>query len=158
MRAIAATILLLAFPASVPLAHYHRHGTVYLPDPTVTPGLVRTTSADEVCHGGSTKQFRNTTSAMKRQVYFEYSVEPHKGICTGGCEVDHLISLELGGADDVANLWPQPSQPRPGFHEKDALENYLHKQVCDGKMALIDAQAVIRTDWYNAYLEAHLAR
>lgn len=158
MRYLLIAIALLASPKTVPLAHYQHHGTVLLPDPHVTPGLVRTTSTSDVCSGGSTKQYRDTTAAMKRQVYFEYSAEPRKGICTGGCEVDHLISLELGGADDVANLWPQPSQPKPGFHEKDALENYLHKQVCSGKMALIDAQAVIRTDWYAAYLEAHLAR
>ena len=66
-------------------------------------------------------------------------------------ELDHLIPLELGGADAVDNIWPQPAKPVPGFHEKDKLENYLHKQVCAGKMALVDAQALIRTNWVAAY-------
>lgn len=90
---------------------------------------------------------------MKNEVYAEYGVERDKGICKGGCEIDHLVSLEIGGADAVKNLWPQPSQPKPGFHEKDILENWLHAQVCSGKMDLAEAQATIRTDWYAEYLE-----
>jgi hypothetical protein len=133
-------------------AHYRKHGTVLLNDLTVTPGEVRTTGKAAVC-SEKTPQFRNTTEKMKNEVYAEYGVERDKGICKGGCEVDHLVSLEIGGADTVKNLWPQPSQPKPGFHEKDILENWLHKQVCAGKMDLAEAQAKIRTDWYAEYLE-----
>jgi hypothetical protein len=35
----------------------------------------------------------------------------------------------------------------PGFHEKDRVENFLHKQVCSGAMRLADAQRQIATDW-----------
>ena len=28
-------------------------------------------------------------------------------------EVDHLISLELGGSNEVANLWPEAATPKP---------------------------------------------
>lgn len=127
---------------------------VRMPNPALTPGEVRTTDVNEVCHGGSTKLVRHTTEAMKRQVCMAYRSKdcPHQGIM----EIDHLIPLELGGADAVDNLWPQPAMPKPGFHEKDKLENYLHKQVCSGKMSLVDAQAKIRTDWYAAYQEAGL--
>jgi hypothetical protein len=130
------------------------HHGVIMPNPTLTPGEVRTTDANEVCHGGSTKLVRHTTAAMKRQVCLAYHSKdcPHEKIM----EIDHLIPLELGGADAVDNLWPQPAKPIPGFHEKDKLENYLHKQVCSGKMSLVDAQAKIRTDWYAAYQEAGL--
>jgi hypothetical protein len=68
------------------------------------------------------------------------------------CEVDHLISLELGGSNDIKNLWPEPYLPRPGARQKDVLENWLHKQVCSGKMPLSDAQRMIATDWYAPYL------
>jgi len=129
-------------------AHYGRHGTALLPDRQVTPGATRTSSAADVCSGGSTKQFRHTTAAMKAAVYRAYGTAKQPGVC---CEVDHLISLELGGADDVKNLWPQPYEPRPGAHEKDALENFLHAQVCAGKIPLADAQTEIATDWYAAY-------
>ncbi|MDE2185122.1 MAG: HNH endonuclease, partial [Alphaproteobacteria bacterium] len=62
-------------------------------------------------------------------------------------EVDHLIPLELGGANDIANLFPEAAKPTPGFHEKDLVENYLHQKVCDGEVALAYAQQQIATNW-----------
>jgi len=124
------------------------------PDPSLTPGVIRTSNAAEICATSfRTKPYRHTTQATKTQVYREYGLKPNEGYCQGGCEVDHLIPLELGGLDDIRNLWPQPSQPKPGFHEKDKLENYLHKQVCAGKMKLTYAQDVLRIDWYQAYVD-----
>jgi hypothetical protein len=142
---------------------------VLLPNHTFTPGKVRLdATVDEVCNT-STKQFRHTTSSMKKQVYALYGVVPHAGVCmdvghttrkgkevSESCEVDHLISLELGGADDVGNLWPQPYDPPndvPGAHAKDKVENWLHAQVCSGKMDLKSAQDAIAKDWYRIYLD-----
>ena len=71
-------------------------------------------------------------------------------------EEDHFISLELGGSPtDPRNLWPEPYGPKPGAREKDAVENYLHKQVCSGAMTLAQAQRAITTDWYKVYLQIH---
>lgn len=126
-----------------------------MPNSALTPGEVRTTDKNEVC-STRTKKFRLTTAAMKKQVCAEYGVKdcPHEG----RLEIDHLIPLELGGADTLKNLWVQPANPRPGFHEKDKLENWLHEQVCSGKMALVDAQAKIRTNWYATYIEVNGGR
>jgi len=44
--------------------------------------------------------------------------------------------LELGGSNSIGNLFPEAADPRPGFHEKDKLENRLHALVCSGKMKL----------------------
>ena len=49
------------------------------------------------------------------------------------------------------NLWPEAATPKPGFHEKDKVENYLHDQVCDGKITLKEAQIEIATNWLNVY-------
>jgi hypothetical protein len=68
-----------------------------------------------------------------------------------------LISLELGGSNDISNLWPEAADPTPGFHQKDQVENYLHKQVCEGKLSLKQAQQEIATDWLRVY-ETALAR
>jgi hypothetical protein len=125
---------------------------VALPDPTLTPGVVRTTSVAEICAPSfRTKPFRHTTSAMKKKVYAEYGMEPGKGVCAKGCEIDHLIALTDGGADDIKNLWPQPYEPRPGAHEKDVLEDKLHRMVCSNKISLADAQTALRTNWFEAY-------
>jgi hypothetical protein len=141
-----------------PAAKYRHHGAAVENDLKLTPGLVRTTDLKSICEGGSTSQYRDTTESMKNRVYAEYGVQRNHGICRGGCEVDHLISLEIGGADDVKNLWPQPSQPKPGYHEKDKLENWLHEQVCSGAMKIEDAQEGIATDWYGLYLKMPKAK
>ena len=63
----------------------------------------------------------------------------HHGYCdvAQGCEVDHLISIELGGSNEKTNLWPQPySGVQWNAHVKDRLENFYHEQVCSGKIPL----------------------
>ena len=66
-------------------------------------------------------------------------------------EVDHLIPLSLGGDNAIANLWPEASEPQPGFHEKDEVEAHLHREVCAGRMDLADAQRAIAIDWLSVY-------
>jgi len=147
-------------------AQYKKNGPALLPDPAVTNGAVRIDSKVTVCTTKWGKDERHVTQAMKDQAYAQYGTAPGKGVCafkthTGkngqpvkeGCEVDHLISRELGGDDTVDNLWPQPYTQHPGAHEKDWLENDLHKEVCAGTITLEDAQQEIKTDWYAAYLK-----
>lgn len=153
MRRAAATIALLTGLATIyamprPIANYGRSGGALLPDPRVTPGATLPVDANTVCARGYAGQTRHVTEAEKKQAYAEYAARRAKGVC---CEVDHLISLELGGSNDLKNLWPQPYAPAPGAHEKDKLENRLHEMVCAGKIGLPAAQRAIATDWYAAY-------
>ena len=37
------------------------------------------------------------------------------------------MSLELGGSNDIKNLWPEAALPTPGFHEKDAVEDQCER-------------------------------
>lgn len=130
-----------------PHATYGHHGSILLPDPAVTPGAIRTIDADAVCNGGSTKQFRHTTSAMKKQVCAAYGVKHCPK--AKAMELDHLLPLELGGADKIENLWVQPA---PEFHWKDDLENVLHSKVCKTKeIELALAQQCIVADWASCY-------
>jgi hypothetical protein len=119
-----------------------------LPDPTVTPGDVRAVTTAALCPVAQTSQVRNVTPAEKRYAYGVYGATKKPGVC---CEVDHLVPLELGGSNDQKNLWAQPYLPTPGAHEKDVLENFLHRAVCSGAMTLRDAQDALRTDWSQAY-------
>lgn len=67
-------------------------------------------------------------------------------------ELDHLISLELGGnPTSEANLWPESYIITPTARGKDQVENYLHKQVCSGKITLQQAQLQIASDWVSVY-------
>ncbi len=115
-----------------------------LPDPTLTPGdTLPGATADDVCTPGWATEHRSVTESMRYQVYAEYK-RTQGPTC---CEVDHLIPLELGGSNEIKDLWPQPYDPRPGAYEKDSLENELHKRVCKGEMPLADAQKCIESNW-----------
>lgn len=128
-----------------------------MPDAAKTPGAIRISNSRTICATKWGKDARHVTPKMKRQVCDAYGNPPRlfgENYCPGKkFEIDHLISRELGGADDVRNLWPQPYDPRPGAHEKDRVENWLHRQVCAGTISLAEAQRKIRDAWYPTYLE-----
>lgn len=103
---------------------------------------------DQVCVSGYSSSVRAVSETEKNQVFAEYGITNHT---SGQYEVDHFISLELGGSNDITNLWPELASPIPGFHEKDRVENYLHEQVCSGTLSLEQAQTLERTDWVAVY-------
>lgn len=117
-----------------------------LPNRALTPGATRPVTLREICTPGSAGKARAVTSATKRAVFRTYRVTPTPGTY----EVDHLISLELGGSNELANLWPQPYHGRLNAHDKDRLENQLHAQVCRGELSLEEAQHAISADWTAA--------
>ncbi len=120
-----------------------------LPDALCTPGaVISTATKEQICVNGYTKTVRNVPDAVKSKVFSEYGISSHT---PGQYEVDHLVSLELGGSNDIANLWPEAADPTPGFHEKDGIENTLHSQVCNGTISLAQAQAEIAKDWQSVY-------
>ena len=131
------------------------------PDLTITPGVpaadvtqgnIQTT----ICKSGFTKPPRRPpssyTDALKVKGFDDYGLADHN---KGDYEEDHLISLELGGdPKDPKNLWPEPykaSVPDGGARDKDRVEKYLNKQVCQGHMPLAEAQKMIVTDWYQVF-------
>jgi hypothetical protein len=118
------------------------------PDPRLTPGMASTASAADVCRPGFAQRMRAVPESIKRQVYSEYDVLPNRG---ERFEIDHLVPLELGGANDKRNLWPQPFAGTWTAGQKDRLENALHWDVCRGREPLEQAQDEIRQDWIGAY-------
>ncbi len=120
------------------------------PDPVCTPGatdpaVTQANIQSTICHAGYTATVRppdSQTETLKRAMYKSY------GIRTGTTsELDHLVSLELGGSNDAANLWPEVgSLPNP----KDTVENDLHRAVCSGKVTLAAAQQAIASNWQSA--------
>ena len=123
-----------------------------LRDRRCTPGATINVGAAQVCVAGYSERVREVPESEKRQVYAEYGIRSHK---RGQYEVDHLIALELGGSNGIRNLWPEAANARPGFHEKDRLENKLHRLVCAGSLSLRKAQSLIAYNWvaaFNTYL------
>ena len=130
-----------------------------LPDVSCTPGdVIPTEDESLVCspdfHTGTVRD-HTTTTTQKNRVYPMYA-EPHPSNNTGNsqvCEIDHLVALQLGGADTMANLWPECSPgyqqwQGPSFREKDGFENYLWFHVCKNRdISLKDAQIQIAVNW-----------
>jgi hypothetical protein len=120
-----------------------------LPDGACTPGaIIASATTNQICQSGYASSVRNVPTSEKDQAYAEYGITSHYA---GQYEVDHLVSLELGGSNDIANLWPELASPTPGFHQKDKVENYMHDQVCSGAVPLATAQQEIATNWLALY-------
>lgn len=121
-----------------------------VPDPTLTPGAVRTTNVGEIC-STPTSQLRHWSRDRDDKIMREY------GLPTGAhpsFEVDHLIPLCLGGADSDPNLWPEPRRSiEPVFNaeRKDELEARMCSLACSGQLDVRQAQREISEDWTSAY-------
>jgi hypothetical protein len=132
-----------------------------VPDLAKTPGLSRAgLSVQKICTIKWGKDERHVTDAMKTQVFAAYGYSGYQDArCIADahgktCEIDHLISRELGGADDVKNLWPEAYGGTPwNAHLKDKLENRLHKEVCAKHITLTQARSSIVHDWRKAYVK-----
>jgi hypothetical protein len=85
---------------------------------------------------------------MRDEVFREYGIADGE---RNKYEIDHLVPVELGGANNIKNLWPEPFDGEWGSAIKDRLENELHRMVCAGEISLRDAQEQIRTNWIELY-------
>lgn len=139
----AALVLGLLLPSSV-----NAQSSLDRPNSSLTPGAVFAVGRAEICQAGYTKKVRHVSGKVKEQVYGEYGIRHHR---SGEYEIDHLVPLEIGGANDIKNLWPQPYQGAWNAHQKDKLENALHRRVCAGTLSLEQAQREVAADWIGAY-------
>jgi hypothetical protein len=125
-----------------------------LPDPQCTPGAYDPTiTAETLCDSSySTRSYRPSSSETTR---FKYQVAyPAYGLSRDEpSQLDHLVLLDLAGANDGANLWPQPGGPH---NAKDTVEGDLHDWMCLGitpeirAQRLHDAQLAIAHNWTTA--------
>jgi hypothetical protein len=119
------------------------------PNRELTPGAIRPVTRNEICSAGYRDMNRLVSSAVQQEVFKKYGIPV---ALKKDYEVDYLITPELGGADDVQNLWPEPySSTDWGAHVKDALEDRLHQMVCEGTIDLGTAQREMASDWISAY-------
>ncbi len=131
------------------------------PDSLRTPGapnpdITQDNISDNICSKSwSTSSVRpstSITSRIKRDTMKAYGLTDSPG----HYELDHLISLQVGGCPDcVENLWPQAygdkghpltqnqraafnrentgsEEIRAGSLEKDLVENHIHDEICFG--------------------------
>jgi hypothetical protein len=129
-----------------------------IPDPNCTPGGENPTVTLDVLRNSvfRTACIRNcvTTEQKKHVTYGWYGVTspPNNTGKNQTCELDHLVPLELGGADTLDNIWPQCGPEGASlndryFKQKDLVENYLAAQVKAGAMDLETARHQVAKNW-----------
>jgi hypothetical protein len=139
-----------------------------IPDPNCTPGAINPTLTIEVLRDPrfTTRCVRDAATKEEEKVttyeWYHVARPSNNSGENQSCELDHLISLELGGAETLDNIWPQcgPSGvalPQRFFKEKDTVENFLAMQVREGRMDLTQVQKGIATDWTQFLGEARRA-
>jgi hypothetical protein len=140
------------------LRHAQRRGSVSsdlslasltIPDHTLTPGATRPVTIGDVCSMAHEEVVRDVPNSLRQEVFKEYGIVNPR---PEDYEIDYLIAPGLGGADDIHNLWPEPTSSSAwNAHVKDALEERLHQLVCSGELDLPTAQRAIASDWITAY-------
>jgi hypothetical protein len=133
----------LAFAAllTLILALQAQAGEDMLPNRKFTPGRIARKDKDR----------QGVTEEMERKVFSRYHIPWRR---RPEFKVDHLIPLELGGADTVENLWPQSLYVRPyNALRKDLLTQCLLARIAAGKMNLVQAQEEISQDWISCFVE-----
>lgn len=114
-------------------------------EPSCAPGDTETDDLDIICHQSTKPRRCKPTPAFKKALLKAYGVE-------SAGEIDHRISLELGGSNSAKNLWPQPADE---FKLKDWVENELHRRVCSNKMTLQEARTTLLRSWRVFYEANH---
>lgn len=138
-----------------------------VPDPRCTPGGVNPGVSEEVLRDPAwrTRAVRNCaeSEAQKHAAYGWYAIRKPRINSNQNqmCELDHLVPLELGGADGMGNIWPQcgpdgVTLKQRYFKQKDHVENYLAEEVKAGRMPLGEAQKGIARDWTQYLNDADL--
>jgi hypothetical protein len=122
-----------------------------LPDRRCSPGAYYSGFTKAVICAPSfrTGPIRSVPSSEKHAVEVEYGMAPKRYGRT--IEIDRIVSLELGGSDDIANLYPEPGSGKASYHVKDKLENRLHAMVCAGQITLSAARRGIASNWETLY-------
>lgn len=119
-----------------------------LPDRRCSPGAYYNglTKAVLCSSGFHTSSIRNIPKSEKRTVESEYGLALKDD--GRSLQIDQIVSLEIGGSNDISNLFPQRTS---AYHAKDRLEKELHRLVCSGTMSLRAAQAGIADNWEALY-------
>jgi hypothetical protein len=134
-------LLLAILTVSLAVAANVRGEDLLVPNPKLTPGRVARTGKER---GG-------VTLKLEQKVFARYHLPWAR---RAEFKIDHLIPLELGGADTLDNLWPQSLRAKPyGADRKELLTEVLLERIRTGRMTLAQTQEEIRKDWIDAFID-----
>ncbi|MCU1324422.1 MAG: hypothetical protein JWM43_4071 [Acidobacteriaceae bacterium] len=150
LAAVATGIVLqqTSLPGPVAQIIFERSGGI--PNRTLTPGATRPVELADICPLTDDDADPALPAETQQVVFREYGIKSQAS--ASEYQVDYLINPQLGGTNDIRNLWPEPYHSTVwNARVKDALETRLHQMVCDRQIDLVEAQRDIATDWISAY-------
>ncbi len=115
-----------------------------LPSSFLTPGDSKKVTKEQICAPGYAASLKATKESAKEEAFSRYGLRD--GVSKTSV-LNHLIPIELGGTDNVENLWPEPMKGDWNATQKDALEQKLLGMVCDGSLTAKQAQNAIKKNW-----------
>lgn len=159
-KAAAVTAAVAVAAGIIAIAPTRRVGPADIYPPADVPGatnpsVTQATINSTICVSGWTATIR-PPSSYTNHIKLTDMQKYHLSGAPADYELDHLISLELGGNEsDVRNLWMEAYTPAStangGAHAKDRTENALKAAICSGALTLKAAQDIITSDWYSYY-------
>jgi Putative zinc-finger len=121
------------------------------PNRSLTPGAVRHVTLSQICSSEDNDLDPTVSPVTETAVLREYGVSVDPAVARN-YQIDYLVNPQLGGTNDIKNLWPQRySSGAWDARAKDVLERHLHQMVCDRTVDLATAQREIEVDWIAAY-------
>jgi hypothetical protein len=134
-------LFLAILALSLAVAANVRPQDLLVPNPKLTPGRVARTEKER---GG-------VTLKLEQKVFARYRLPWTR---RAEFKIDHLIPVELGGADTLDNLWPQSLRAKPyGGDRKELLTEVFLEKIRTGRMTLGQTQEEIRKDWIDAFID-----
>lgn len=111
------------------------------PDEELTPGTLCTDQHPDFDGYRYAEQIphcrRNVSTSRKNRVYAEYGIPAEE---RGAYEIDHRISLAIGGDNSMTNLWPLIDAEA---RRKARVEEQLYLDLRDGTITQAEAIDVI---------------
>jgi hypothetical protein len=113
-----------------------------LPDHACSPGAVYTdVSQAALCTPAYAAAISNRPFTHGTRVFREYAIPRSQ---QGRYTLDHHVPLDLGGSNDISNIWPEATFLRS---QKQRLDRKLHRLVCTNQTTLDTAQRAIAANW-----------
>ena len=119
------------------------------PNHVLTPGATRPVTLAEICPLNDDDLDPDVEPSKRQTVFEAYGLKSK--VRGKDYQVDYLINPQLGGTNDIKNLWPEPYSNVWNARAKDTLERRLHQMVCERQIDLQSAQREIAADWIAAY-------
>lgn len=125
---------------------------VVVPDNKLTPGAVASSDPAIICQLGYSQNQRlhdhdrAAYDALRRSAFARYGVPWDE---RSAFELDDRIPLCLGGAQVLANVWPEPRFGLDNAAAKDQVERAACRAACEAgtRSAVLRWQQFFRGDW-----------